>query len=88
MINRKRIGAILYLMDSIDHEIKDLYKNNKRISPAKFMAILLSVLGLNTVIIIISFHENNIIIRMFLNILSGIIMTSFFIWFYLRFLRK
>ncbi|WP_337861201.1 hypothetical protein [Ferroplasma sp.] len=75
-------------MDSIDHEIEELYNHNKRISPAKFMTILLSVLGFNTAIIIASLYENDLLIRMILEILSGIVMTSFFVWFYIRFLRK
>jgi len=75
-------------MDDIDRDINDLYKRNKRPSPIKFMAILLTVLGLNVAINIISFYQESLYIRIVLELISGILMTSFFLWFFLRIYKK
>jgi len=75
-------------MDDIDREINDMYKENKKIPPKKFMAILLTVVGINAVIVIISINQKSILIRLILEVASGIIMVSFFIWFFLKVYRK
>jgi len=75
-------------MDDIDREIKDMYNDNKKIPPGKFMAILLTVVGINAVIVIISINQKSMFIRAILEIASGIIMVSFFVWFFLNVYRK
>jgi hypothetical protein len=75
-------------MDDIDRDITDLYKENTRPSPIKFLAILLTVVGLNVIINIISFYQESLSVRIVLELISGILMTSFFIWFFLRIYKK
>jgi len=75
-------------MDSIDSDIRELYKQNKRIPPEKFMIILLSVMGIDSAIIIASFYQKSLFIRIVLELVSGILMVSYFLWFFLRIYKK
>jgi len=75
-------------MDDIDREINNMYNENKKIPPGKFMAILLTIVGINAAIVIISINEQSIFIRLVLEVASGIIMVSFFTWFFLKIHRE
>ena len=57
-------------MDTIDSDIMELYKQNKRIPPEKFMIILLTVMGINSAIIIASFYQKSLFIRIVLEPVS------------------
>ncbi len=75
-------------MDSIDRDIRDLYKQNTKLAPRKFMAVLLSVVSINAAIAIISFYEKSIFIKIALELTSGILMVSFFLWFFFKIYKK
>ncbi len=75
-------------MDKIDLEINDLYKSNSRVPPKKFLIIMFSVVGFNFILVSISFFYFGLFLRMVMELVAGVIMTSFFIWFYLKVLKK
>ncbi len=59
------------MMDDIDREINNMYNENKKIPPKKFMAILLTIVGINAAIVIISINEQSIFIIRVSHILTN-----------------
>ncbi len=71
-------------MDNIDHEIHRLYEENNRYRSflkSKFILLLISMITIDIILLIYSIKFHSLLLRLLFNIVSGILLTFFFIWF-------
>ncbi|KJE49226.1 MULTISPECIES: hypothetical protein [Acidiplasma] len=69
-------------MDSIDKEIKEIYIQNSHFRNKKYFALYLGIsISIDLIIFLISVITASFFMKMLFDVVSGISMTFFFLWF-------
>jgi len=69
-------------MDNIDYELHRLYEENRKYKKyPKFMLFLISFVVMNLILLLYAIESKSLIIKTIFNIITGILLTIFFVWF-------